>query len=214
MKYSTLAITSAALAFSGATAHGANFDFEDQIATSIGGIRTGAWTSLSMTNDGIGLTIYRTSGAAFDIFPNDAFGTDPDDNPPPSWGDNSWDPFWDVGQPDDVIVLNFSSLVTGFSIDVGDFGADDDFITINGFSGLDGTGALVDSAADVLAVSTVNWTGTTMSMTGEFRSITIESGPDFRNSIFLDNIRVTKVPAPSALAMIGLGALTAGRRRR
>tara|TARA_R110000868_G_scaffold119469_2_gene317060 strand:+ start:408143 stop:408787 length:645 start_codon:yes stop_codon:yes gene_type:complete len=191
------------------------FDFEDQAQTTIGGVRSGAHTSLTLEDDGLEMTIYRSSGAAFDIFPNNTFGPDPVFMPPVTWMNNSWDPFWDVSQTDDTIILNFSSMVSDFSFRFGDFGDDDDDIYIEGYAGLDGTGDLVDSNYEFLEGNdTFEFTSGALLLTGALRSVVIFTGGDFTNSIFIDNIRATGVPSAPSLAILGMGALVGTRRRR
>ena len=194
-------------------AHAQVFDFEDQTATFISnGIvgRPGAFTSLSLVNSGITLTITRPNGTRFDIVDNTAgFQT----GKAPSFGTRSLDPFFETG--DNGFIGNFSSAVTNLSVDFGDYTPDDsDTFTLSAFSGINGTGTLLGTTTLALPdLQNESFTSTTAGLSAAgIRSFTIQgtsTNPGDNNSVFIDNIRVnaaaSAAPEPGSLALL-LGA--------
>lgn len=193
------------------------FDFESTPATFISppaGLRPGALSALSLTEGGLTLSLYRENQGRFDIVENAGNQA----GKPASFGDRSLDPFFQETVAT-AFIGNFSEGIFGVSIDFGDYGGDADSFTLEAYSGLDGTGGLLDSIS-------VNYGGNTFptfmtaSLGGPFpaRSIRFIGGSagSFPNSLFYDNITaVTQAPEPATLWLLGTAAgLVAARRRR
>jgi len=108
-------------------------------------------------------------------------------------------------------VILFSQAVSNFSLDAGDFGADDD-------------GNLQIEAFDVnnasLGTFSSSWAGNNAPFAhlglnvGGIRKVVYTSGGAFKNSTFYDNISFTAVPEPFSLAALVLGCSAVVRRRR
>lgn len=181
------------------------FDLEDQVATS-GFSNPGAYTSLVLNNSGLTMTITRESGARFDVV--DATVA----NWPPSFQTRALDPFFDTSAS--AFVANFSQTLSGFSLEFGDFDGDGDLLTLNAFSGLNGTGALLGTvsifwnddfgAGDPAAVAAL--TG----LSG-IQSVTFIGGSSgFPNSLYYDNFIATldaqgMPEGGNGLMLLGLG---------
>jgi hypothetical protein len=187
----------------------ASFDFEGLPAT--GG---GADTSLVQSNNGLTMTITRP-GSNFDIA-NLSGITGPN-----NWGSSTLSPFNDTSNT--PFVINFSSTITDFTVQMGDYDQDSDTLTLDAYSGADGTGTLIaqdvidwgdgNIVTDLAAFLEVSGAG--------INSITmIGGGSDFPNSVYYDNITAqygsSAVPEPLTLTLFGAGlaGLGAFRRRR
>jgi hypothetical protein len=197
------------------------FDFESETATAFP--RTGALTSLSMSQGGFTLTITREGTLApgqFDIVANVGGQA----GKPASWGLNSLDPFFQVTSPT-AFILNFSHAVNSFRVEVGDYGADtDDRLSLAGYSLADLGGVLVDS--DSVFYGSTAFPGIvsgTLSGNGirSVRMIGGGSGTLAPHSMFYDNLQVdvdirNEIPEPATCAMLGGGLLgfTFLRRRK
>jgi hypothetical protein len=185
------------------------FSFEEQPPTS----RTGALTSLSLTNGGLTLDITRP-GSVFDIVDN----TSPSQvDKPPSWGVRSLDPFF-AETSATPFNLNFSTALRSLSVEFGDYGADfPDRLALAGYSGLNGTGTLVASILVPFDAATLPAFATaTITSSAPFRSARMIGGtPSFPNSVFYDNLTAEVVPEPTTLVLLGTGVLVvAGSRFR
>ena len=206
---STLVI--AVLAFWGAAhpAQAQTFDFESSTATFISppqNSRPGALTSLAITNGGLTFTLFRQNNERFDIVEN----TGNQAGKPNSYGVNSVDPFFAPGT--NGFIANFSSPLQSISLDFGDYGDDADTLTLNAFSGPNGTGTLLATANGSLpANNNFAFTTSTIGVAANgIQSITLNGtssfGTIFTNSVFFDNFRASLVPEPGSVAMLaGLG---------
>jgi hypothetical protein len=157
--------------------------------------RPGALTSLSLTDTGLTLTISRQNSVPFDIVNNfspNQLGK------PAAFGARSLDPFFNTG-PNTGFLVNFSLPITSFSMMFGDYPGDTDSITLQAFSGPDGTGTLVDTGfipgyppafpiAGVIGVTGDSFMSVTWSGTSTF------AGAD--NSLFYDNFQVVRSTTP------------------
>jgi len=185
------------------------FDFESTPATFISppdSSRPGALTSLSLSNSGLTISISRTSSTHFDIVDNNGNQA----GKSASFGNRSLDPFFSPG-PNTGFIVNFSSALSAFQLSFGDYGQDAETLTLNAYSGLNGTGTLLgtttvgyDSAfptfdtasLTVAGIKSVTWNGTS-------------SAEGFDNSLFYDNLTATvtnRVPDTGTTALLlGLG---------
>jgi len=210
-------LTAAVLAVVGpgvAAADTITYDFEDATAT---GDAAGGYTSLSITEGGVTMTITRSTETAFDVVNNSGGQA----GKPADWGTRSLSPFFSL--PDgDMFIIEFSQDVTDLTLHFGDYGPSDDDTPVSAslWSGTGGGGVLVDSDSAV-------WDGNagfpsqgTLILTGTFRSATFTSSGTFTNSLFWDNFTITAnpVPEPATIALIGLalggGAIAKRRRAR
>jgi len=215
-KLFTIAILASLASF--ATADSALFDFEAEPGSSPNSTDL---TSLTMTDGGSGfsLTISRDSGAGFGVMDTSPFVGSSFDFPP-SWGSRSIDPFGD--STDDWFVVDFSQGASGFSLELGDFGADSDDVELEAYSGLGATGSLINS--NMLTGYTGN-----MDLDGSGDFLSVSSGvPDimsvrFRGgssvqtqSLYYDNfgLEFEAVPEPATMAILAAGATLALRRRK
>jgi hypothetical protein len=203
-----------------AQADTANFNFEGQPATFTSppqGVRPGALTSLTMTVSGLTVVITRP-GSRFDVVDNTAANQG---GKPAAFGARSLDPFFDINNT--PFVANFSQDVSGISIDMGDYGGSElDTITLEAFSGLDGTGTLLGSTTTTCCGGEAFAFATLSVTVPGIRSIRFIGGSaGFPNSVFYDNLVATFAPAvatpePATIALFGTGLIgfAAKRRRR
>jgi hypothetical protein len=234
----TVAVT--AIVFAGlagnAQADTVTFDFESPYpATAIPGtgIRTGAYTSLSFTLNGLTADITRPGGR-FDLVQNTYFDATRDQTKPAGWGQKSLDPFSQETQATPFVV-NFSLPVTFVSIKMGDYGEDmGDVLLLSAFSGANASGSLLASASNTLPNGGTAFDKRTLQVSAAgINSISFIGGTQyFPNSVFYDNITVTftgggggatgeeppgNIPEPSALTLVAIGLaglLTVARRNR
>ena len=196
-------------------------DFESE---PVDGVTDGNLTNLTVTGAGVTVDIFRSSGIGFDVINDDAVGTS-NSFPSAVFGNQTLSPFFNPAEPDEF-VANFSTAVASVSLDAGDFGVDNDVITVTAFSGLDGTGTLLDTHS-ILFSGNLNDPGpenepVTLVVDGftgiGIRSITFggNGGVGATNSVFFDNLQVTFIPEPSmtlCLSAMGFGLLTRRRKR-
>jgi hypothetical protein len=176
-------------------------------------------TTLTLTGGGLTATLTRP-GSTFGIIDLSAgagFGV------PASWGARSLD-FEDTGNT--PFVLNFSQGISGLSIDMGRFGDAAEVLSLQLFSGLNGTGTLLGSSSIPLAagpnffsLQTPSVTTATPALSARF----IGGNSSLPNSVFYDNIVATfNGPATTAapetgrivLVVYWLIVVGAVRRRR
>lgn len=191
------------------------FDFESSAATSNFSGSTGGYTSLAQTDDGLTLTIKRSSGTAFDVFDNPTMGLGY--HFPLTWDNHSLSPFI-ASNVNDFFVGNFSSAINAVELEALDFSQDADVLEMQVWSGLNGTGTLLHTATNTWGTQTgpnymaVGWNGGT---TATAQSIVFRGGSGFApQSMFIDNIAANAVPEPATMAALGLGVAAMIRRRR
>lgn len=189
-------------------AQAVTFDFEDLTPTG----RTGTLTELTLIKDELQVDITRP-GSVFDLIQNTGFQTKPIE-----FGLISLEPFFDE-LSNAPFILDFSSPITSFSVDFGDYGADSpDILELKGFSllGFDSNDNLVASSDTSLGLTTGSeFTFTTgfLSSTVPINSITMIGGTrGFPNSVFYDNITVQPIgktvpESTSILSLLALGII-------
>ena len=172
-------------------------------------------TSLVMSAGGLTATLSR-GGSAFVIADWSVLS---DAGFPASWGVRTLDPTFNPGTAG--FLLNFSQGITGLSIQIGDFGFDEDALTLQLFSGLDGTGTLLGTASltlpgggDTFSFLTPTVTTATPALSARF--VGIGGG---NNSVLYDNITATfgaatAVPEPGTLVLFASGLIGFGLLRR
>jgi hypothetical protein len=201
MRFGVLLLVAGALV---ATAPAQLFDFEGEATTGF----AGGLTSLTMTQGFVTVTIVRSSGLGFDVQSLIAG--------PASWGTRTLSPFAH-GTTDDFFRVNFSTPVTGVSIQLGDFAADSDRAFLRAFSGLSGGGSLLDSTSLDYGLGSLPVDVGFLAVSGAgIRSIEFGGGStDFPNSLYWDNLQLRgAVPSPAAALPFALGLLAARRKRR
>jgi hypothetical protein len=178
------------------------FDLEEHTATTSNteDPRPGTYTSLSSTESGITIDIYREGNKRFDTTRVSEF----------DFGNISLDPFYDTTQG--AFIVNFSVPVASVSVDMGDYNGgtiagvtypiENDDLLLQAYSDNNATGTMLDSDTDVL-IDTGNidpW---------QFNYRTLSVGPvgnciksirmiggNFSgfSSVFYDNIVVERCP--------------------
>lgn len=179
------------------------------------GLQTGT-TSLVLTSGGLTATLTRPGGAF--AITDLSFGVG--DGVPVSWGTRTLDPFANTANL--PFLLNFSQGITGLSIQMGDFGADDDVLLLQLFSGADATGTLLGTASiglpgggSAFSFQTPSVSSATPALSARF----IGGSSSFPNSVFYDNITATfgattATPEPATLALMASGLIGIGLIRR
>jgi hypothetical protein len=218
-----LSMLIAASASAGTTT--ATFDFEGQ-ATTTGG----ALTTLSLTNNGLSVTIDR-AGESFDVVElSSQSGTT-------AFGSRS---LVAAAPLTTFYNVNFSQPVSSFSVQMGNFGTGiTDNLALTAFTGINGTGTNLGTTSDSLVLTDASTLAIkTLQISGAgIRSVEFVGGDTVNaNSAFVDNFGATfatsggiggtggtggngggpsAVPLPSALLVAPLGALVAwfGARR-
>lgn len=191
-----------------APAASVTFDFESEPAEE-------NVTSMLLVKDGLALTITR-SGITFRVGQRIGF--------PPSWGTQALSP-WDTqgsAYRPEPFILDFSTPITSATIDMGDFGEDQEVLTVEAYSGLGKTGALLDTDSRTLIPVGKQFDFFTLSVAANSIGslAVVGGGQTYPNSVFYDNITVTPVPEPTSLAslgfslLLGTGIVLAGRWRR
>ena len=167
---------------------------------------------VQVTGAHVGVTI--TSAAFWRVIDISGFGA------PSSWGDRSLLVVGPSNSQSQPMTLSFQGIITAFSVQFGDFGADVDTANVRVFSGANGAGTQLASFAvgydDDLrfnAPGLIAYTATDPSLT--IGSVVIEGdGIGSGHSLNYDNLTVTTVPAPaSTAAMLAMGLLSVRRRR-
>jgi hypothetical protein len=185
------------------------FNFESVTSTTSGG----ALTILTFTQGGLTLTLTRP-GSSFDITDLSTFGA------PASYGSRTLDPFKNAGS-NTPFLLNFSQAVSAVSIGMGDFGADADALSLQLFSGLNGTGSLLNSATGALPGLGFDFTGATLSASaaGANSALFIGGSTNSPNSVYYDNITVSftpvnTTPEPGTILLLATGLAGLGFVKR
>lgn len=110
---------------------------------------------------------------------------------------------------DPSFLMSFSTGITTFQMDViGDTGGIDGYETFASF---------YDASFNFLGSVSCNGIGgvETIGASGFGTAYYVAIAPgEYFDWVGIDNIRYTEAPAPGALALLGLGGLVAGRRRR
>jgi hypothetical protein len=169
-------------------------------------------TTLTLSGGGLTATLTRP-GSIFGITNLFFDGGDP------SFGQRSLDPATDLPS-NTPFILNFSQAITGLSIDMGDFGVDTDLLSIQLWSGANGTGTLLGSSSATLPPGgAFSFLTPAVGATAALSAVFIGgSAPDFPNSVYYDNIRVTfgttTTPEPGTLALFASGFIALGLLRR
>lgn len=219
MRLALPVIAAALLAAAPATAGTSIFTFEGLADTGF----TGGYTSLSLSEGGLDITITRP-GAAFDIN-NGATSALPFIGAP-TFGTLSLSPFVTGDDTNPApFVVDFSIGVDSVSIDFGDYGADtDDVFTLSLFAGAGGTGALLGTGTFTYGASAFPTIGTLLvdGSAPAFSAVFRGGGADFPNSLYYDNLTATgagfagTVPEPASWALLigGIGATGGALRRR
>jgi len=172
-------------------------------------------TSLVLSAGGLTATLTRPGGA-FAITDESVFS---DLGVPPTWGSSTLDPFFNFGPT--PFILNFSQGITGLSIQMGDVaGTDVDLLTIELFSGLNGTGTSLGFASIVLPdAGLFNFLTPSVSSATPALSARFIGGSGIApNSVYYDNITATfgttAAPEPTTLALMASGLIGVGLVRR
>ncbi len=111
---------------------------------------------------------------------------------------------------DPSFLMTFSTPIDSLSMDViGDTGGQDGFQTF--FVGFDITGTIQTGLAQASGIGGIENIGTTFSADTYYVGVAVG---EFFDWVGVDNIRFNTVPTPGAMAVLGLGGLVAGRRRR
>ena len=188
-------------------AQAATFDFETT--------PLGTYSSLTMTDSGLSVTITRTSGSNFDVATTFA-------GQPASWGARDMHNFNHGFPAGDEYNANFSAGVSAVTIDFGDFGPSDDDtpVILRAYSGANGTGVLLgtDTETWLGSDSFPNFKTLSVASASAIGSIRFFGSGPFWNSLFWDNITATpaQVPEPATVALLGMAAagLAGWRKRR
>jgi hypothetical protein len=106
-----------------------------------------------------------------------------------------------------AFIVDFSPPVSRVSVDMGDFGEDDDWLQLEAYAGPRGTGPLVARHSSLLVGGGDRFSFATLSAEGaSLQSLVMIGGsPVFPNSVFYDNIRVTAIPEPASWLILSLG---------
>jgi len=174
-------------------------------------------TSLVLAAGGLTATLSRP-GSAFAIKNESGFQVI---GFPASFGTRTLDPFDNPSSA--PFILNFSQGITALSIQMGDFtsGDDVDLLTIELFSGLNGTGTSLGLASISLpGLGDFNFLTPSVSTASPALSARFFGGvAGGTNSVYYDNISVTfgaatAVPEPGTLALMASGLIGVGLIRR
>lgn len=122
---------------------------------------------------------------------------------------HAFDTDWLNEDGDPSFLISFATGITSFQMDViGDTG---------GVDGLETFAAFYDASFNLLGSVSGSGIGgvETISASGFGTAYYVAIAPgDYLDWVGIDNIIYTEAPAPGALALLGLGGIVAGRRRR
>jgi hypothetical protein len=201
-------LTTFVMALAAAPSYAASFTFETT--------GTGSYSSLTLTDSGLTMTLTR-DGGNFSV--SDVAGASE------GWGDRTVENSAQCGLSScpagDFYNANFSSGISFFRIQFGDFNADDDTpVTLRAYSGADGTGTLLGTVNEI-------WLGSdsfpdfgvlSFGSATPILSVQFTAGGAFTNTLFWDNITtredLSAIPEPATLLLIGFGLAAAAYRRR
>lgn len=155
--------------------------------------------------DGSGVNVTIVGGADNRVYDLLQFGGDPS-----TTGQALIDWFWPGGSNPVGTAILFDRPIPSFSLRAGDFGSDDDSpLMITAFDAQDQT----------LAQDSVLWDASssppfaTLSVSApSIRKVIYNSGGNWPNSTFIDDL--TFIPEPATVALLGLGSLVLIRRRQ
>ncbi|HET6250280.1 MAG TPA: hypothetical protein VFE47_21500 [Tepidisphaeraceae bacterium] len=158
----------------------ANFNFEGQATTNSGGLQ-----SLSLTNNGLTITIDRV-GQPFDVVNLSSYAGSV------AFGSRSLAP---TPPGSNFFNVNFSSPVSSFSADMGDFGVSkSDSLALTAFTGANGTGTNLGTTSASLPLTSISSLSfKTVSFTGAgIESVELSGGTTAAaNSVYYDNFNAT-----------------------
>lgn len=186
------------------------FDFESMPGNSDSA--GGDFTALFLNAGDLYAVITRTSGERFTVWNSE--GRDV----PAEWGRRHLSPAFNFAE-DDYLVMTFSEPVRRVSIELGDYGQDNDLAELFAYSEMHAQGELVDSSWDTLGDDDIRYDDPTMLRVDaaegeEIWSIRFRGGRSpFYQSTYIDNIRVDTVPAPASAGVLAVLGLSMKRRR-
>ncbi|WP_149499233.1 hypothetical protein [Roseiconus lacunae] len=185
------------------------FDFETPELPGTGNINVPTFGPVSFTEQGVTMTIThendvefaynrRTSTAFTSRFGFQAFS---------AFGDSGGSSRFDPG----AFLLDFDTVITSISVDMGDFGVEADDLLVEAYSGLGATGTLIGTGTGFVPdVSGFRFDTVTVSGEG-IRSVRMIGGSEsIPNSVFYDNITVTLSAIPEPSGALFFAALLCG----
>jgi hypothetical protein len=179
------------------------FDLENQ-PTSSPPSGNGVLTSLTLTGGGLTIDVTRP-GSTFDIVDLTSFSG------PIQFGRRTLSPFATETSAT-PFVFNFSHAIAGFGFSFGDFGADSDVLTLNVYSGPNGTGSLLGTVSDNYGTKTIGSgqiDAVSIGAAGINSAVFIGGSTDFPNSLYYDNFLVNPVPEPLGAVTLLIGLVGA-----
>jgi hypothetical protein len=130
----------------------------------------------------------------------------------PGWGNNHLLVSFNTFPAGNYFQVNFSQPLTSASVQFADFFADSDTpVTLDAYSGLNGTGSIVASDSEVWPATSGFPAFGTLSLVSAtpFQSIRFTGGGGFPNSLFWDNLQVEVAPVPEPISLVVFGGLVA-----